>query len=115
MSFSMICTVITVCFGSGVLTMIGRYFFKKIKAIEDRNEAIALGVQALLRDKLLEKYDKYHEGKGYAPIYAKDNFDNMYQQYHKLGENGVMDEKHIEFMHLPDRRLENENQNRCNH
>jgi hypothetical protein len=84
--------------------MIGRYFIKKLKETEKRNDAICLGVQALLRDRLLESYHKYHDEKGYAPIFAKDNFENMYQQYHNLGKNGVMDEKYNEFMSLPDRR-----------
>jgi hypothetical protein len=29
------------------------------------------------------------------------NVENMYQQYHSLGENGVMDDMHLRFMNLP--------------
>ena len=39
--------------------------------------------------------------QGYAPIFAKENFENMYQQYHGLGGNGVMTQLHTAFMELP--------------
>lgn len=94
--------ILTLFFGSGLLLTIGRYFANRIKETESKNEAISLGVQALLRDRLLNQYNKYME-KGYAPIYAKENFENMWYQYHNLGKNGVMDDKHKEFMNLPDK------------
>ena len=40
--------------------------------------------------------------KKYAPTDAKENFENLYQRYHTLGKNGVMDEKRKAFMQLPD-------------
>lgn len=97
--------VISLLFGSGVLVTIGRYFVRRIKAIETKNEAVCLGVQALLRDRLIWTYNHYSD-KGYAPIYAKENFENMWKQYHNLGANGVMDETHEKFLNLPDRRPE---------
>ena len=102
-------TILSLLFGSGLLISVGRYFIGRIKAIEAKNEATCKGVQALLRDRLLATYNHYLE-KGYAPIYAKENFQNMWIQYHTLGENGVMDEIHEKFLALPDRRLE-ENEN----
>ena len=39
--------------------------------------------------------------KGYAPIYARDNFENCWKQYHSLGVNGVMDDLHMKFLELP--------------
>lgn len=106
--------VISLLFGSGVLVGIGKYFINRLKETESKNEAICLGVQALLRDRLLSTYNKYIE-KGYAPHYAKENFENMWKQYHNLGENGVMDDKHEEFKNLPDRRPDYEHQNRYDH
>ena len=53
-----------------------------------------------LRDRMLHCYNKYIEA-GFAPIYAKENYENMYQQYHELGGNGVMTHLHEEFMALP--------------
>ena len=58
-------------------------------------------LQALLRNKLYEIYD-YWILKEYAPTDVKENFENLYQKYHTLGKNGVMDEKHKAFMSLPD-------------
>ena len=42
------------------------------------------------------KYDVTHHSSD-----VKDNFDNLYQQYHALGKNGVMDSFHEEVMELP--------------
>jgi hypothetical protein len=71
-----------------------------VKKKNDKYEALKLGVQALLRDKLYDKYDKYTE-LGYAPIRARENFENIWLQYHNLGKNGVMDDIHKKFMSLP--------------
>lgn len=92
--------ILSLLLGSGVLVSFGRYLFTLIKKNERKTEAVALGVQALLRDRLIQSYN-YHMEKGYAPIYAKENFDNMYEQYHTLGVNGVMDGIHETFMQLP--------------
>lgn len=96
-------TILSFLFGSGVLTAVGAYLLKRIKANDAKTKAVALGVQALLRDRLIGEYNHYFE-KGYAPIYAKENFENMWKQYHNLGVNGVMDGLHEKFMNLPDRR-----------
>lgn len=65
-----------------------------------RMEALERGVQAILRDRLYQSYHHFHE-QGYAPMYARENFENMYQQYHTLGKNGVMDDVHEKFFELP--------------
>ena len=92
--------ILSLVFGSGCLITIIEIFFKKIKNNEKRTEALKLGVQALLRDRLYAYYNKYTEYK-YAPIYAKENFENIYKQYHNLGNNGVMDDIYRKFMELP--------------
>jgi hypothetical protein len=68
---------------------------------EARIQAIEKGVQALLRAKMIDEYNKWHQTKKYAPIWAKDNFENCWRQYHNLGVNGVMDGIHEDFMELP--------------
>ena len=68
---------------------------KHVKETTDR------ALQALLRNKLYEIYE-YWMPKKYAPTDVKENFENLYQKYHTLGKNGVMDEKHEAFMLLPD-------------
>ena len=99
--------IITLLFGSGVLVPCIKYIIDRLKANEARTEAVALGVQALLRDRLLRSYE-FNLVRGYAPIHEKDNFENMWKQYHTLGLNGVMDEVHDKFMELPDREEDNE-------
>lgn len=58
------------------------------------------GLQALLRSQMINDYNHYKE-KEFAPIYARENFENMWEQYHNLGANGVMDDIHEKFMSLP--------------
>lgn len=72
----------------------------------DRSDALALGVQALLRAQMITDYNHYSE-KGFAPIYARENFENVWKQYEALGENGVMKDIHQKFLALPTRK-ENE-------
>ncbi len=79
-------------------------FFEVARGRFTQPDSIQLGVQALLRDRLYDMYYKYHE-RGYAPWYAKENFENLYKQYHSLGENGVMDDYRTKFMRLPDKPL----------
>lgn len=92
--------IISLLFGSGILVAIGKYFLGRIKANDKKTDAVCQGVQALLRDRLYQSYN-YHNDKGYAPIHAKENFENMWTQYHNLGVNGVMDGIHKDFMKLP--------------
>lgn len=66
-----------------------------------RTAAMQRGMQALLRAQMINDYNKWHEERGYAPIYAKQNFENCWAQYHALGVNGVMDDLHAKFLKLP--------------
>lgn len=70
-----------------------KFFLSQVKGIKR-------GVQALLRAQMIDDYNRYNE-KGYAPIYARENFENCWAQYHALGVNGVMDDLHIKFLQLP--------------
>lgn len=88
-------------FGSGLVFTVGGFLIGEHKSRKAKADALALGLQALLRDRLRERYNHYSK-KSYAPIYAKENFENMYKQYHSLGVNGVMDEIHAKFLALPD-------------
>ncbi len=92
--------ILSLCFGSGIIVTIFTRVWQKIKANENKTESVQLGVQALLRDRLYQSYLHYQE-KGYAPIYAKENFENMYNKYHNLGVNGVMDDIYRKFMDFP--------------
>jgi len=90
---------------TALLNWLERRAVRKEKAKEkaaDKTDALALGVQALLRAQMIADYNKYEE-KGYAPVYARDNFENCWVQYEALGENGVMRGIHDKFMALPTR------------
>ena len=76
-----------------LLAAVVKYLLVQIKAIK-------LGLQALLRAQLIDDYNKWSE-REYAPIYARENFENCWQQYHNLGANGVMDNIHAKFLELP--------------
>ena len=89
---------------SGILTLIFNIGKKRRADIE----ALKLGVQALLRSELIENYNKWTE-RGYMPIYAKENFQNIYKQYHNLGANGVMDAMYLKVMALPERSKDEQN------
>ena len=78
-----------------------KWLYKKSKTEAQRQDAIEKGLQALLRSQMINDYNHYYKDKGFAPIYAKDNFENVWKQYHNLGVNGVMDSIHEEFMTLP--------------
>ncbi|MDE6677733.1 MAG: hypothetical protein K2K02_01715 [Ruminococcus sp.] len=92
--------IISVLSATGILGIGTKAILRRLKLQETRQKAVELGVQALLRDRMLHNYNKYME-QGYAPIFAKENFENMYQQYHGLGGNGVMTQLHTAFMELP--------------
>lgn len=79
-------------FGVALVTII-KVTFSQIKGIK-------LGVQALLRAQMIHDYNKWSE-RGYAPIYARQNFENCWAHYHSLGANGVMDDIHRKFLELP--------------
>ena len=98
-----IAQILSLLLGSGILVTAFKYVLTKIKVNDKKTESVQLGIQALLRDRLYYTYMKYSE-KGYAPIYARENFENMYKQYHVLGANGVMDDIYKKFMQLPTER-----------
>ena len=65
-----------------------RAVLKKLSEEKTRNEAIAEGVQSLLRESIVSSYNKYNE-KGYCPIYAKESTKKVYAAYHNLGGNDI--------------------------
>ena len=83
-----------------LILMIVKYMLNQIKQNRKDTEAVKLGLQALLRSQMISDYNKYSE-KGFAPVYARDNFENCCKQYHSLGANGVMDDLHEKFLDLP--------------
>ena len=55
---------------------------------KSKNEsALQAGVQALLRDRIIQAHNHYM-GKEYIPVYGMDNVLKLYGAYHELGGNG---------------------------
>jgi hypothetical protein len=65
--------------------------YKRLSSKVKEQDAIKLGIQALLRDRIVQCYNHYQE-KGCCPIYALDNITALYTQYHALGGNGTVTE-----------------------
>lgn len=88
----------------GVFAAVLIWLFKRmstrLQQQKAEQDAIKAGLQALLRAQMVNDYQHYSE-KGSAPIYARDNFQNCWLQYEKLGENGVIKDLHDRFMALP--------------
>ncbi len=75
------------------------YLLAKCKSNAAATKAIQLGVQALLRDRLYKIYGMCAD-KGYSTLSERENFENLYTQYHGLGQNGVMDDVRKKFLEL---------------
>ena len=73
---------------------------KEINLLKEDSSKTKAGLQALLRSELIAMFNKWSD-KGYAPIYARENFENCYQRYHELGANGVIDDIYHKFYGLP--------------
>lgn len=84
----------------GIPSMITALFSFILVQIK-QNRAIKLGLQAILRDRLLQAY-KFYGDQGYADYDAKSNVQNLYAQYEVLGKNGIMSRKHDHFLDLPE-------------
>jgi hypothetical protein len=68
--------------------------------LKKRNKATQDGVKALLRDRIIALYDKYMD-KGYMPIHTRENVQELYKEYKKLGGNGVIDHLIEDLYSLP--------------
>lgn len=99
--------ILCLCGIPALAGMIWGYLSKKLSKLHEEQEvskkqttALQLGVQALLRDRLLQSYH-YYALRGWADADERSNFLNLYSQYHALGANGVMDDIKRRFMELP--------------
>lgn len=82
--WSIISTIITVV----AVPAIG-YLWKKHKETDKRQTALELGVQALLRDRIVQAYYHYTE-RDWITLHGLENVNAMYEQYHALGGNGTV-------------------------
>lgn len=61
--------------------------------------------QAQMRTKLLELYDKYIS-RGWLSDDELADWENQYQAYHSLGQNGILDARRQQLLSLPNKRKE---------
>lgn len=81
---------------------------KRLKEEKQRNEAIAEGVQSLLRESIVSSYNKYHD-RGYCPIYAKESIKKAYKAYSALGGNDVAESLYKKILDMKEEKEEEEN------
>ena len=84
-----------------------RQMAKRQKEESRKNAALHDGMQALLRDRIIQAYNHYQD-RGYCPIYGKENVKRMYDAYHVLGGNDVATELKDKLMKMPEKPAERE-------
>ena len=108
--------ILSICGTSGLISgivgvliavFLKRPLEKRVKNSEDasarveaQNKATQLGVQALLRDRLLQAFEHYL-ARGWISAGERDNIDNMYKQYEALGPNNVISDIYNQVRALP--------------
>lgn len=70
------------------------------RRIEKMREANNRGTQALLRDRLLQGYH-FYKARWSVTYGEAANYQNMYEAYHALGKNGIMDGIYEDFKTIP--------------
>jgi hypothetical protein len=88
----------------GIPTLVialGKYLHSVIKRIHEDNNAIKLGVQAVLRAEMIDYYNEWRHSPTGVPLHVREAYENCWVQYEALGANGVMSDIHNEFMSLP--------------
>ena len=63
-------------------------------------KVLAKAQQAQMRSQLLEQYHRYIKD-GYISEEHMEDWENQYQAYHSLGENGILDSRRETLMKLP--------------
>lgn len=88
---------------SGVVGSFVTWFLTKKDKTTKEMEDLKLGVTAILRDKLMHNHGIY-KADGYVTYQGKESFEKMYQAYHSLGGNGMINSLHDEVMQLETRK-----------
>ena len=85
-----------------VLSWLFKLMRDQLRQEQERNKAIAEGVQSLLRESIVNNYNRYSD-RGYCPIYAKESVKRVYKAYHDgLGGNDVASELYRKLLEMPE-------------
>lgn len=84
-----------------ILSWLVKLLRDQIWTEQAKNEAIAEGVQSLLRESIVSNYNRYSD-RGFCPIYAKESIKKVYKAYHNLGGNDVATELYNKVLKMPE-------------
>ena len=73
----------------GLLTACLAALWRYALAQHKRQKALETGVQALLRDRIIQSCD-YYQKKQSISVHGRENIQSMYAAYHALGGNGAV-------------------------
>lgn len=90
-----------------ILGCLYRDMRKRFKDEQQKSTAIAEGVQSLLRESIVQNYNKYQD-REYCPIYAKESMKKVYESYHNLGGNDVATKLYNTLLAMPEEPKERE-------
>lgn len=90
-----------------VLGALYRDVRKRLLEEQKRSEAIAEGVKSLLRESIVQNYNKYQD-RECCPIYAKESIKRVYKAYHDLGGNDVATKLYNTLLNMPEEPEERE-------
>ena len=86
--------------GYAVLVLLYRNLCKKFQKVRTEDDALRNGVQALLRQEIIDFCLRYEDQRA-APVWAKQAEEQAYKAYEALGGNDVAHALHERFMKLP--------------
>ena len=89
--FGLACSIFGFCF---------KVITKKVKEQAKKQLAIEKGVQALLRDRLIDRYREVKQN-GSISILDRENLNHMFQEYVNLGGNGTVKQLMTDLLQLP--------------
>ena len=75
--------------GAAALSAGMRLLYRRQKQSDLRQRATELGIQALLRDRIIQAYYHYSE-RSWITLHGLENVEALYKEYHALGGNGTV-------------------------
>ena len=70
-----------------------RWLVSRFRDNDKRQNAMEKGIQALLRDRIVQSYYHYSD-RGWITLHGLEAVDKMYTEYHNLGGNGTVTKLH---------------------
>ena len=91
----------------GLPTLFGMaaWCMRKVRKFAKQMAVLAKAQQAQMRSQLLEQYH-YYMDSGWISEEHMEDWENQYKAYHSLGENGVLDSRRADLLHLPNKKKE---------